>query len=221
MEEETKVTIQIPVSTLQMIEKAKEKLSQHKLFTWMKHLSTEEFLAFYFGWTEVSQFCRETLHKIFSEVNSEAPPPPQPSEKRHETKMEPLVEVTSIQKQVVDALAEAKMPLTMRQIAEKTGLKLKQVDYALDALKAKGVITRIPESHEWQLAIEPEKVAVKEIGKDKLLNYIKTIQKPFTAQEIASKLNMAPQCARTYLYELEKKGVVERIAMGKWKTKQI
>jgi len=186
----------------------------------MKHLSTEEFLAFYFGWTEVSQFCRETLHKIFSEVNSEAPPL-QPSEKIHETKMEPLVEVTSMQKQIVDALAEAKMPLTMRQIAEKTGLKLNQVDYALDALKAKGVITRIPESHEWQLAIEPEKIAVKEIGKDKLLNYIKTIQKPFTAKEIAKKLNMAPKIARMYLYELEKKGVVERIAMGKWKTKQI
>lgn len=219
-EEETKVTVEIPISTLNYIKKAKEKLSQHELFTWIKHLSVDEFLAFYFGWTEVSQFCRETFHQVFKEVNNEplvAKEKPKPKTVLEEQK----IQVSPLMKKVVDALAQAKMPLTRKQLQRITNLQNRQVDWILTKLRRKGIVTRAPKSLEWQLTVSPEQVAVKPPTlKKKLLSYINTLKTPFTANQVARRLNISAKTVRLYLYKLRSKGVVEKVGYAQWIMKK-
>jgi len=216
--EEEKVTLQVSNQTLRMIEAAREKLSKKERFGWLKHLSVEEFLDFFFGFSEISDYCR----RIFFETLNEVTPKDVSEVKAEKTKVEEVSEeeaiiVTEHQKKVVDVLKDT--PLTVSQMARLTGLSKGQVNWILDSLKKKGVVERVKGTHEWKLVESAySKIKVHRPLKDRILEVLRSTNRPIPTVEISRRLNTRRDSVSDVLWKLYKEGLVERIPISHAKT---
>lgn len=230
MEKETKVTLEVSTSVLQMIEKAKERLAKESTFNFVKHLSVDDFLNFFFGFSEISQFCREAFFKSFKEVIDEGPPSPEEAETKAEIQVEKPVEklgyVSPLMKKVIDVLKLSKIPLTMRQISDSAEIRLRSAEWILSDLAKKGIISRVPRTHQWRLNLEvAQKYDVRGPAiKERLLEFLKITKEPMSTVEIAKKIDAKRRTISEYLWDLKEKGIVERISirsnLTKWRLKE-
>ena len=216
--EEEKVTLQVSHQTLRMIEAAREKLSKKERFSWLKHLSVEEFLDFFFGFSEISDYCRRIFFETLNEVT-----PKDVSEVKgekatvREVSEEEAIIVTEHQKKVVDVLKDA--PLTVSQVARLTGLSKGQVNWILDSLKKKGVVERVKGTHEWKLVESAySKIKVHRPLKDRILEVLRSTNRPMPTVEISRRLNTRRDSVSDVLWKLYKEGLVERIPISHAKT---
>jgi len=201
-----------------MIEAAREKLSKKERFSWLKHLSVEEFLDFFFGFSEISDYCR----RVFFETLNEVTPKDVSEVKGEKAKVEEVSEeeaiiVTEHQKKIIDALKDA--PLTVSQIARLTGLSKRQVTWTLDKLKGKGIIERVKGAHEWKLVKNIySKIKVRRPLKDRILEVLRSTNRPMPTVEISRRLNAKRSSVSEALWKLYKEGLVERIPISRVKT---
>jgi len=229
MEKETKVTLEVSTAVLQMIEKAKEKLAKEPTFNFVKHLSTDDFLNFFFGFSEISQFCRKTFFETLEGITSEGHSRPEEvkpiPEIRVEKSIEKLGYISPLMKKVIDALKES-TSLTRRQISESSELPLRSVEWILDDLSKKGIVSRVPQTYEWKLNREiADKYEVRGLTlKERLLDFLKILKEPMSTAEIAKKLDAERKTISEYLWKLQKKGIVERLSISPtlthWKLKE-
>jgi hypothetical protein len=229
MGKETKVTLEVSTAVLQMIEKTKEKLAKEPTFNFVKHLSTDDFLNFFFGFSEISQFCRKTFFETLEGITSEGLPSSLEVKAIPEVQIEKPAEklgyISPLMKKVIDALKES-TSLTRRQISESSKLPLRSVEWILDDLSKKGIVSRVSQTYEWKLNPEiAEKYEVRGFTlKTRLLDFLEAMKEPMATAEIAKKLNAERKTISEYLWELQKKGVVERISISPnlthWKLKE-
>lgn len=230
MERETKVSLEVSTSTLQMIEKAKERLSKKTLFEWLKHLSTEDFLNFFFGFSEVSQFCRKTFLETLEEITSEGLPileEKKPISAVEEKKpIEKLGYISSLMQKVIDEMKKSEIPRTMRQVSESSNVPLRSVEWILSDLSKKGIVSRVPQTHEWKLNPEvAEKYEVRGLTvRERILDLLKTTKEPLSTEVISNRLSAKRRTVSYELWGLLKEDKVERIPvrhnLTEWKLKQ-
>lgn len=214
------VNLKVSIQTLKMIEALKQKLSQKERFSWLKHLTAEEFLDFFFGFSEVSQYCREEFFATLKEIDRETATTPLTTETTATTTIaeaEAPIRVTETQKKVIDALKEKASSLTMRQIAEATKLTVSQVNAILDHLKKKGIVARVLGTHEWKLNTQ-KPIIVEKTTQEKIMNLLESIENPLETTEIAKRTGSKIKTVRAELWQLYKDGKVERIPLPSRKT---
>jgi len=215
--EEEKITLQVSHQTLRMIEAAREKLSKKERFGWLKHLSVEEFLDFFFGFSEISDYCRRVFFETLNEVTPKDVSEVKAEKAKVEEESEEAIIVTEHQKKVVDVLKDA--PLTVSQMARFTGLSKGQVNWILDSLKKKGVVERVKGTHEWKLVENAySKIKVRRPLKDRILEILGSTNRPIPTVEISRRLNTRRDSVSDVLWKLYKEGLVERIPISHAKT---
>lgn len=130
-----------------------------------------------------------------------------------EKPVEILGTISKRQKKLIDALKEKGIPLTKKQIANVTGLKVKEVEWDMTALSRKGIISQIPNSYEWELNPDmAAKFVLREPTiQEKIVKLLETTTKPMSTPEIATGIDVEPRSAGEALRILEGKGVVEKI----------
>jgi predicted transcriptional regulator len=218
--ETQKVTLEVSINTYRVIEEARAKLAQNPTFSWVKHLSPDEFLDFFFGLTEVSQFCRKTLMDVFEGIKMEELAKPISLK---ETTPKDKIVVTANQKKVIDCLIDKNMPLTITQISQLIGLSKEKVNNLVDELKRRGILTKVPNSHAWQLTTPQKTYEVKREIKESLIQLLKASKTFMSTMELAEKLHTKRKTISQYLWELKSQDLVERTEKGNetfWKYKQ-
>jgi len=235
---ENKVKIEIKTITLQVIQKAKEKLAEIPEFNFVRYLSVDDFLDFFFGLSEVAQFCRASFFKtIFSEISkemnltTEKTTSPQPSDQgltsspeltsgtEEKKTVETLGTISGRQQKLIDKLKE-KGKLTKRQICEMTKLGDREVSWDLETLLKKGIIVHVPSTFEYELVPGmAEKFKVEIPLSDRITDLLKMSGEALTSSEIAKKVDEKKATVLASLHRLEGKGTVEPIQAGnqlKW-----
>lgn len=232
--EEEKVSLEIGTRTLKLIEKAKERLTNHPRFTWVKHLSIDEFMDFFFGLSEVSQYCRQTFVETVNKISENdlmavaavpvathvAPATPSATSVKQVEKVELMGYLPSKQLEIIQALKGSNIPLTMRQLATVTKLPTKYVRHALSVLSKKSIIQRVPNTFAWRVNLEVAKgYGRKEIPIiEKLKRFLANQEEAMSTAEIARRVGANRKTMSQYLWDLHDKGLVERVPILPNKT---
>jgi len=192
----SKVKVELSSDTIHTLEKAKNLLSQHENFTWIKHLPLDGFIDFLFGTSDLAKYSRQVLNEV---LKVEEPVLPKPSN--------PKGYYRPHHAEIIKLLLKEKVPLNVAYMAEKLGKTTIQMKSLLKFLRDRGIVRKKGYRSYFIDEDTLKQYALKKTIKERIYEVLKG--KKLTMKQIVKAIpDENPQSVDAEVYHMKSKGLI-------------